>query len=71
MCGGISGTIGALDVDPDYQDEEVDIPIDALVVNLLARIDDDEDDLGAQPKLSSQKTQNFWGSISRNFLVHV
>ena len=29
MCGGISGTIGALDVDPDYQDEEVDIPIDA------------------------------------------
>jgi transposase len=34
LCEGISGTIGALTIDPTYQDDEVDIPIDALVLGL-------------------------------------
>ena len=47
LCEGISGTIGALHIDPTYQDDEVDIPIDALVLD-LTRVDDEEDDSGDQ-----------------------
>ena len=47
MCKGISRTIGALEVDPDYQDDEVDIPIDALVLN-LAQFNDVGDKMGDQ-----------------------
>ena len=43
MCEGISGIVGVLNVDPDYQDDEVDIPIDTLVVNLV-RFNDREDE---------------------------
>jgi transposase len=47
LCEGISGTIGALHIDPTYQEDEIDIPIDALVLD-LARFDDEEDDSGDQ-----------------------
>jgi hypothetical protein len=47
MCEGISGTIGTLTVDPTYIDDEVDIPIDALVLD-LARLDDEGGEAGAQ-----------------------
>ena len=47
MCEGISGTIGALTVDPTYIDDEVDIPIDALVLD-LARFDEEDGDSGDQ-----------------------
>jgi hypothetical protein len=47
MCEGVSGTIGDLTIDPTYQEEEIDIPIDALVLD-LARIDDEGDDSEAQ-----------------------
>jgi hypothetical protein len=47
MCEGISGTIGALTVDPTYIDDEVDIPIDALALD-LARLDVEGDDSEAQ-----------------------
>lgn len=47
MCNGISGTIGALEVDPDYQEDEVDIPIDALVLNLV-HFNDGDDEMGDQ-----------------------
>jgi hypothetical protein len=43
LCPGISGTIGNLTVDPDYQDEGVDFPIDAFVIDLTK--DADEGDL--------------------------
>jgi hypothetical protein len=47
LCEGISGTIGNLEIDPTYQEEEIDIPIDALVVD-LARLHDEGDDSEAQ-----------------------
>ena len=34
ICEGISGTIGALIIDPTYQEDEIYIPIDALVLDL-------------------------------------
>jgi hypothetical protein len=42
LCEGISGTIGALIIDPTYQQDEIDIPIDALVLD-LATINEKED----------------------------
>jgi hypothetical protein len=45
LCEGISGTIGALNIDPTYQEFEIDIPIDALVLD-LARIDEEDGDSG-------------------------
>jgi hypothetical protein len=47
MCEGISGTIGNLEIDATYQEQESDIPIDALVLD-LARIDDKGGDSEAQ-----------------------
>ena len=47
QCKGISGTTGALAIDLTYQYDEVDIPIDALVLD-IARIDDGEDEIGDQ-----------------------
>jgi hypothetical protein len=44
LCEGISGTsIGALTIDCTYQEDEIDIPIDALVLD-LTRINEEEDD---------------------------
>jgi len=43
LCEGISGTIGALTIDPTYQEDEIDIPIDALVLD-LTRIADEGGD---------------------------
>ena len=43
ICEGISGTIGALIIDPTYQEDEIDIPIDALVLD-LTRIADEGGD---------------------------
>jgi hypothetical protein len=40
LCEGISGTIGDLKIDETYQEEEIDIPIDALVLD-LARFNDE------------------------------
>ena len=47
QCKGISGTTGALAIDLTYQYDEVDIPIDARVLD-IARIDDGEDEIGDQ-----------------------
>ena len=47
MCKGISGTIRALDVNPVYEDDEVDILIDALVPNLV-QFNDGEDEIRDQ-----------------------
>ena len=47
MCEGIFGTIGALEVDPNYHDDKVLIPIDALVLN-LAQFNDGGDEIGDQ-----------------------
>jgi hypothetical protein len=47
QCKGISCTIAALNIDPTYQGNEVDIPIDALVLD-LARFDDEDGDSGDQ-----------------------
>ena len=47
QCKGISGTTGALAIDLTYQYDEVDIPIDAIVLD-IARIDDGEDKNGDQ-----------------------
>ena len=43
LCGGISGKIGSLVVDETYEDEEVDIPIDALVLDLTKEGDGDDE----------------------------
>jgi hypothetical protein len=40
LCEGISGTIGDLKINETYQEEEIDIPIDALVLD-LARFNDE------------------------------
>jgi hypothetical protein len=32
LCGGISGTIGNLVVDPNFEESDMDIPIDMLVL---------------------------------------
>jgi hypothetical protein len=45
LCDGISGTMGALIIDPTYQEDEIDIPIDALVLD-LARFDEEDGDSG-------------------------
>ena len=34
LCDGISGEIGSLNVDENYVEEEVDLPIDTLVTDL-------------------------------------
>ena len=47
QCEGISGTIGAFTIDPTYRDDEVDIPIDALMLD-LTRVADEGDDSGDQ-----------------------
>ena len=47
LCEGISGPIGALIIDPTYQEDEIDIPIDALALE-LARINEYKDDSGDQ-----------------------
>jgi hypothetical protein len=47
LCEGISGTIGNLKIDPTYLEEEIDIPIDALVLD-LTQLDEEEDDSEAQ-----------------------
>jgi hypothetical protein len=41
LCEGISGTIGTLVVDGDYEEDPDAFPIDALVVDLF-KIDDEE-----------------------------
>ena len=41
MCSGISGMMGQLEIDPNWQDESVSIPIDTLVVNLTEEEDVD------------------------------
>jgi hypothetical protein len=44
LCEGISGTIaGALAIDLTYQDDEVDIPIDALVLDLTRKAVEGDD----------------------------
>ena len=40
LCDGILGVMGDLDVDEDYVNEEVSIPIDTLVCH-MTRGDDD------------------------------
>jgi hypothetical protein len=50
LCEGISGTIGNLllvKIDQTYREEEIDIPINALVPD-LARFDDEGNDSKAQ-----------------------
>ncbi len=47
MCEGISGTIGNLEIDATYQEQDIDAPIDALVLD-LARIGDEGGDSEAQ-----------------------
>jgi hypothetical protein len=47
LCKGISGTIGNLKVNESYQEQEIDISIDALLLD-LARIDDEGGDSEAQ-----------------------
>jgi transposase len=47
LCEGISGTIGDLKIDETYQEEEIDVPIDALVLD-LARFNDKRGDSEAQ-----------------------
>jgi hypothetical protein len=47
LCDGISGPINALIVDPTYQDDEINIPIDALVLD-LARVDEEDGENGDQ-----------------------
>jgi hypothetical protein len=47
MCEDISGTIGNLEINATYLEQEIDIPIDALVLD-LARIDDEGGDSEAQ-----------------------
>ena len=47
LCEGISGTNGALNIDPTYQEDEIDIPTDALVLD-LARFDEEGGDFGDQ-----------------------
>lgn len=45
MCEGIFGTIGALVMDKNYQDEEVDLPIDTLILDLTrnnGEVDDND-----------------------------
>jgi hypothetical protein len=43
LSDGISGTIGALTIDPDYECDTTGIPIDTLVVNLTNQVNDDVD----------------------------
>ena len=43
LCGGLSGTIGHLIVDPDYVDERVALPIDTLVQDLTSEMEIDGD----------------------------
>jgi hypothetical protein len=47
LCEGISGTIVDLEIDATYQEQEIDVPINALVLD-LARIDDEGGDSEAQ-----------------------
>jgi hypothetical protein len=47
LCEGISGTIGDLKIDQTYQEEEIGIPIDALVLD-LTRFDDEGNGSEAQ-----------------------
>lgn len=42
LCDGISGTVEDLVIDENYVDEEVDVPIDTLVLNLANEDVDDE-----------------------------
>ena len=40
LCDGVSGVMGDFDVDEDYVDEEVSIPIDTLVCHMTSGDDD-------------------------------
>jgi len=42
LCGGISGRMGELVVDPTYVDEKVKVPIDTLVVDMTSEETDNE-----------------------------
>ena len=42
LCDGILGTVEDLVIDENYVDEEVDVPIDTLVLNLANEDVDDE-----------------------------
>jgi hypothetical protein len=44
-CKGISGTITTLTTDLTYLDDEVDVHIDALVLD-FTRVDEEVDDFG-------------------------
>lgn len=46
---GISGTVTALTTDPTYLDDEVDIPIDALALD-LTEVDEEVDDSDDQSR---------------------
>ena len=42
LCEGISGSIGELIVDKNYEDERVELPIDTLVLKIASDEGDDE-----------------------------
>jgi hypothetical protein len=43
LSDGISGTIGALTINPEYERDTTGIPIDTLVVDLTNQLDDIDD----------------------------
>jgi hypothetical protein len=43
LSDGISGTIGSLTIDPDYERDTTGIPIDTLVADLTDQVDGDDD----------------------------
>jgi hypothetical protein len=43
LCDGVSGTIGALTIDENYERDTTSIPIDTVVDNLTNQVVDDDD----------------------------
>jgi hypothetical protein len=59
QCKGISGTIGALTIDPTFQDHEVNISIDAPALN-LTRVNDEVDNSTIGTRVEqSENVDNF------------
>ena len=57
MCQGISGEIGNITIDPDYEVPKIDIPIDTLLLDFTIRHQLQQHDQEDQQQVEQQEDQ--------------